>query len=290
MIHKITKDVFFLSRLFVIFFLSLFLLINYPKISYLPPLILSLYFLNSVYTYFFSKPKFFRILNVVFDIFLLPLLIFLIKKPLSLYGIVILINLYSPRKFPVAFALTAEACLLAVYFFKKEPLVLIAHLLLFTGILFSSYNFEYAAVISKERRRIKKLKKDYKTLLKEFSRYEKERRMFKNLSLVFKILRESKDPVEYLSRIKEEFGLKKIKVIPAQKIEEGIKRDYEKGILRVPVKFNLGYAEVIYELSSPFRLRDEAYVYPLAEAARLLSVMIEGFEEKRASKEVLVVG
>lgn len=290
MIHKITKDILFLSRLFVVFYLSLFLLVDYPNLDYLPPLLLSLYFFNNIYVYFFSRPKFLKVFAVIFDLSLLPGFIFLSGNLYTLYSLTILINLYSSRKFPIALLLTAEAFLLSVYYFQSNPLVLIAHLLLFTGVLFSSYNFEYVAVISKERGRIKKLKKDYNTLLKEFSNYEKERRMFKNLSLVFKILRESKEPKDYLVKIKKEFGLKKIRVIPTSSPEEGINKDYEKGILSVPVKFELGYALVIYELSSPFQLRDDVYVYSLVEAAKLLSVMIEGFEEKQESQEVLVVG
>ena len=164
MIHKITKDIFFLSRLFVVFYLSLFLLIDYPNINYLPPLLLSLYFFNNVYIYFFSRPKFLKVLAVIFDLTLLPAFIFLSGNPYTLYSLTLLINLYSSRKFPAALVLTAEASLLSVYYFQNNPLILIAHLLLFTGVLFSSYNFEYVAVIGKERRRIKKLKKDYNTL------------------------------------------------------------------------------------------------------------------------------
>ncbi len=290
MIHKITKDIFFLSRLFVVFYLSLFLLIGYPNINYLPPLLLSVYFINNIYIYFFSKPKFLRILAILFDISLIPAFIFLINNVYALYSLAILINLYTPRKFPIALVQTAFASLLSFYYFKEQPLILTAHLLLFTGVLFSSYNFEYVAVINKERKRIKKLKKDYNTLLKEFSKYEKERRMFKNLSLIFRLLRESKEPRDYLSKVRKEFGVKRIKVVPTSSAGEGVKRDYESGILIVPVKFDLGYAEIIYELNSPFQLRDEVYVYSLSEAARLLSVMIEGFEEEQISKEVLVVG
>ena len=290
MIHKITKDVFFLSRLFVVFYLSLFLLVDYPNINYLPPLLLSLYFINNIYIYFFSRPKFLKILAIFFDVTLIPAFIFLVNNVYALYSLTILIILYTPRKLPIALVQTALASLLTFYYFKEQPLILTAHLLLFTGVLFSSYNFEYVAVINKERKRIKKLKKDYNTLLKEFSKYEKERRMFKNLSLIFRLLRESKEPREYLSKVKREFGVKKIKVIPTSSADEGVRRDYEKGILAVPVKFDLGYADIIYELNSPFQLRDDVYVYSLVEAAKLLSVMIEGFEEEQISKEVLVVG
>ncbi len=290
MIHKITKDIFFLSRLFVVFYLSLFLLVDYPNINYLPPLLLSAYFINNIYIYFFSRPKFLRILAIFFDITLIPAFIFLINNVYALYSLTILINLYTPRKFPVALIQTTLASLLTFYYFKEQPLILTAHLLLFTGVLFSSYNFEYVAVINKERKRIKKLKKDYNTLLKEFSKYEKEKRMFKNLRLIFKLLRESKEPREYLSKVKREFGVKKIKVIPTSSTDGGIRKDYEKGVLIVPVKFDLGYADIIYELNSPFQLRDDVYVYSLIEAAKLLSVMIEGFEEEQISKEVLVVG
>ncbi len=290
MIHKITKDIFFLSRLFVVFYLSLFLLVDYPYINYLPPLLLSIYFINNIYIYFFSKPKFLKILAIFFDISLIPAFVFLINNIYTLYSLIILINLYASRKFSIALVQTVIASFLSIYYFKEQPLILVAHLLLFTGVLFSSYNFEYVAVINKERRRIKKLKKDYNTLLKEFSKYEKERKMFKNLSLIFQLLRESREPREYLTKVKKEFGVKRIKVVPTSSPGESITRDYKKGILSVPVKFDLGYAEIIYELSSPFQLRDEIYVYSLSEAAKLLSVIIEGFEEEQISKEVLVVG
>ncbi len=290
MIHKITRDIFFLSRLFVVFYLSLFLLVDFPRINYVPPLLLSLYFLNNIYIYFFSKPRFLKLLTVIFDISLIPAFILLSKNAYTLYALAILITLYSSRKFPLSLFQMGEAYLLSVYFFKNSPIVLIAHFLLFTAVLFSSYNFEYVTVISKERKRIKKLRKDYNLLLREFSKYEKERRMFKNLSLIFRLLRESKEPKDYLSRVRKEFGVKKIKVVPISTAEEGIRKDYDKGTLRVPVKLDMGYAEVVYELNSPFQLRDEIYVYSLAEAARLLSVMIEGFEEERSSEAVLVVG
>lgn len=290
MLHKIKRDLFFLSRLFVVFYLSFFLLIDYPNINYLPPLLLSVYFLNNVYIYFFSRPNYLRILAILFDITLIPAFIFLVNNPYALYSLVIFISLYTPRGLLIALLNTALAVLLSFYYFKEQPLLLTTHLLLFTGALFSSYNFEYVVVMNKERKRIKKLKRDYDLLLKEFSNYEKERRMFKNLSLIFRLLRESKEPREYLSKVKREFGVKKIRVIPTSLANEGIRKDYEKGILVVPVKFNLGYAEIIYELSSPFQLRDEVLVYSLVEAAKLLSVMIEGFEEEQISKEVLVVG
>ena len=290
MLHRIRRDIFFLSRLFVVFYLSFFLLIDYPNINYLPPLLLSLYFLNNVYIYFFSRPNYLRILAIIFDITLIPAFIFLVNNPYALYSLVVFISLYAPRRLLIALLNTALAVLLSFYYFKEQSLLLTAHLLLFTGALFSSYNFEYAVVMNKERKRIKKLKRDYELLLKEFSNYEKERRMFQNLSLIFRLLRESKEPREYLLKVKREFGVKKIRVIPTSLANEGIRKDYEKGILVVLVKFNLGYAEIIYELSSPFQLRDEVLVYSLVEAAKLLSVMIEGFEEEQISKEVLVVG
>jgi len=169
-------------------------------------------------------------------------------------------------------------------------LILTANLLLFLGVFFSSYNFEYATVIGKERRRILKLKKDYHILLKEFSNFEKEKKMFGNLRKIFKLLRESKDPKEYLSRVREEFNVRRIRVIPINKLDNEITTNYEEGTLIVNVKLDKGYAQVIFELDYPFRLKDQILITALIESAKLLSVMVEGFEERQEGKQALVVG
>lgn len=288
MLEKIKKDIFFVSRLFVVLYLSLFLLISYK--NYIPALILSIYFLNNIYIYFFSRPKFLRILATIFDVTLIPLFVFFSEIFLTLYALTVLISLYAWRKVSIAFLLVIVSSILALYYFYTTPLILTANLLLFLGVFFSSYNFEYATVIGKERRRILKLKKDYHILLKEFSNFEKEKRMFGNLRKIFKLLRESKDPKEYLSRVREEFNVRRIRVIPINKLDNEITTNYEEGTLIVNVKLDKGYAQVIFELDYPFRLKDQILITALIESAKLLSVMVEGFEERQEGKQALVVG
>lgn len=288
MLEKIKKDIFFVSRLFVVLYLSLFLLISYK--NYIPALILSIYFLNNIYIYFFSRPKFLRILATIFDVTLIPLFVFFSEIFLTLYALTVLISLYAWRKVSIAFLLVIVSSILALYYFYTTPLILTANLLLFLGVFFSSYNFEYATVIGKERRRILKLKKDYHILLKEFSNFEKEKKMFGNLRKIFKLLRESKDPKEYLSRVREEFNVRRIRVIPINKLDNEITTNYEEGTLIVNVKLDKGYAQVIFELDYPFRLKDQILITALIESAKLLSVMVEGFEERQEGKQALVVG
>ncbi|HID66042.1 MAG TPA: hypothetical protein EYP32_04160 [Aquificaceae bacterium] len=288
MLEKIKKDIFFVSRLFVVLYLSLFLLISYK--NYIPALILGIYFLNNIYIYFFSRPKFLRILATIFDVTLIPLFVFFSEIFLTLYALTVLISLYAWRKVSIAFLLVIVSSILALYYFYTTPLILTANLLLFLGVFFSSYNFEYATVIGKERRRILKLKKDYHILLKEFSNFEKEKRMFGNLRKIFKLLRESKDPKEYLSRVREEFNVRRIRVIPINKLDNEITTNYEEGTLIVNVKLDKGYAQVIFELDYPFRLKDQILITALIESAKLLSVMVEGFEERQEGKQALVVG
>ncbi|HIQ49086.1 MAG TPA: hypothetical protein EYH58_05590 [Aquifex aeolicus] len=288
MLEKIKKDIFFVSRLFVVLYLSLFLLISYK--NYIPALILGIYFLNNIYIYFFSRPKFLRILATIFDVTLIPLFVFFSEIFLTLYALTVLISLYAWRKVSIAFLLVIVSSILALYYFYTTPLILTANLLLFLGVFFSSYNFEYATVIGKERRRILKLKKDYHILLKEFSNFEKEKKMFGNLRKIFKLLRESKDPKEYLSRVREEFNVRRIRVIPINKLDNEITTNYEEGTLIVNVKLDKGYAQVIFELDYPFRLKDQILITALIESAKLLSVMVEGFEERQEGKQALVVG
>ncbi|HIP43269.1 MAG TPA: hypothetical protein EYG91_05145 [Aquifex aeolicus] len=290
MLEKIKKDIFFVSRLFVVLYLSLFLLISYEKIDYIPALILGVYFLNNIYIYFFSRPRFLKILSIIFDITLIPLFVFFSESFLTLYVFTILISLYAWRKVSIAFLLVITSGILAFYYLYTTPLILTANLLLFLGVFFNSYNFEYATVIGKERRRILKLKKDYHMLLKGFSNFEREKRMFGNLKKIFKLLRESKDPEDYLNRVKEEFNVKKIRVIPVNKTDNEITTNYEEGTLIVNVKLDKGYAQVIFELDYTFRLKDEILITTLIESAKLLSVMVEGFEEKQEGKQALVVG
>ncbi len=290
MLQKITRDVLFVSRLFTVFYLSLFLLLDYKTIDFTPVLILSVYFIINVYIYFFSKPPWLKLVATLFDLTLIPAYIFLSGNFLNIYAIALLITAYSPRKTLLAVLLTLEASLVALYYLYTNPLLLSATLLLFIGLLFSSYSFEYSLVMGKERKRIVKLRKNYSTLLKELSLYERERRLLRNLRRVFEILRESKDPKEYLSLLKKEFGLKKIRVVPSHDTSEEVVRDYDKGVLVVPVRFEKGKGSVIFEFDSPFRLRDEILVESLTEAAKLLKVMVEGFEESENSMKALVVG
>ncbi|NPA32356.1 MAG: hypothetical protein GXO04_01880 [Aquificae bacterium] len=290
MLEKIKKDVFFVSRLFVVLYLSLFLLISYEKIDYLPALILGVYTFNNIYIYFFSRPKFLRLIAVLFDLTLIPLFILFSESFLTLYSLTILISLYAWRKLLIAFLLVLVSGGLSFYFFHNSPLLLTAHLLLFLGVFFSSYNFEYATVVSKERKRILKLKSDYHKLLKEFSRFERERRLLANLRKIFKLLRESRDPKEYLSAIRREFGVKRISVIPTSEAPTEVLKDYESASLEVGVKLDKGYAKVVYEFDSPFLLRDELLTSSLVEATKMLPLLVEGFEQKEEGKSVLVVG
>ncbi len=290
MLQKITGDVLFVSRLFTVFYLSLFLLIDYKTIDFSPILILSVYFLVNVYIYFFSKPAWLKSVATLLDLTLIPTYILLSGNFLNLYAMALLITAYSPRKTLLAILLTFGASLVALYYLYTNPLLLSATLLLFIGLLFSSYSFEYSLIMGKERKRIVKLRKNYSTLLKELSLYERERRLLRSLRKVFEILRKSREPREYLSLLKKEFGLKKIRVVPSDGVSEEVVRDYDKGLLIVPVRFEKGRGSVIFEFDSPFRLRDEILVESLTEAAKLLGVMVEGFEESQDSVKALVVG
>lgn len=289
MIEKLTKDIYFISRLFVLLSLSLLILPNYKETNLLQISILGIYALNNVYIYIFPVPKIFKKMSVIFDVILIPLYVFLSGNFFNVYPLAILISLYSTRKIFYGIFLTALAVALSIYYFYNSPILFSANSLFFLGILFSSYNFETLYSLGKERKRILKLKKDYHKLLKEFSNYEKERRMFKNLKLVFKYLRESKEPKEYLLKVKNTFNVKKVKVIPVNEIDNEVRKDFEKGILSVNLKLEKGYAKVIYELNSPFQLRDEVLVYTLTEAARLLSIVVEGFEEGKEKAKSLTV-
>ncbi|NPB07382.1 MAG: hypothetical protein GXN96_00470 [Aquificae bacterium] len=290
MLQKITRDVLFVSRLFTVFYLSLFLLIDYKIIDFSPVLILSVYFLVNVYIYFFSKPSWLKVVATLLDLTLIPAYILLSGNFLNTYAMALLITAYSPRKTLLAVLLTLEASLVALYYLYTSPLLLSATLLLFIGLLFSSYSFEYSLVMGKERKRIAKLRKNYSTLLKDLSLYERERRLLRNLRRVFEILRESREPKEYLSLLRKEFGLKKIRVVPSDELPGEVVRDYDRGVLVVPVRFEKGQGSVIFEFDSPFRLRDEILVESLTEAAKLLRVMVEGFEENQNSVKALVVG
>ncbi|GAB6065290.1 hypothetical protein JCM9492_03820 [Aquifex pyrophilus] len=289
MLEKVKKDIFFVSRLFVSLYLSLFLIISYKNIDYLSAFLLGFYFLTNVYIYIFTRPRFLKLVSLLSDLILVPAFIFLSGSFLTLYALNILIALYSWRKPLVAFLIALSAFGLSFYYFLSLPLILTAHLLLFLGVFFSSYNFEYATVIGKERRRILKLRKDYRTLLNEFSRFERERRMFNNLRKVFKLLRESREPRDYLTGLKKEFNLRGIKVVPVREISNEVEKDFDKGTLSVNVKLEEGYAKVIYEFPLPFMLRDEVLTYTLVEAAKMLSVLVEGFEEGEEGKEAVVI-
>ena len=287
MLEKIKKDIFFVARLFVFLYLSLFLTLK--NIDYLPAFLLGFYFLTNVYIYIFTRPRFLKFISLLLDIVLVPAFIFLSGSFLTIYALAILIALYSWRKTIVAFLITLSASGLSFYYFFSLPLILTAHLLLFLGVFFSSYDFEYATVIGKERRRILKLRKDYRTLLNEFSRFEREKRMLNSLRKVFKLLRESREPKDYLTGLKKEFNLRGIKVVPVKEISNEVEKDFERGTLSVNIKLDKGYAKVIYELPLPFMLRDEVLTYTLVEAAKMLSVLVEGFGEDEKGNESVVI-
>jgi len=151
MLEKITKDVFFVARLFTLFYLSLFLVMDYEKLDFTPVSALSLYFFVSVYIYLFAKTRFLKLLALTFDLTLVPLFVYFSNNFFTLYALSLLITAYSSRKPKVALLLTLEGGLLAFYYFQHNPLLLSATLLLFVGLLFTAYNFEYAFTMAKER-------------------------------------------------------------------------------------------------------------------------------------------
>ncbi|RUM30876.1 MAG: hypothetical protein DSY32_01775 [Aquifex sp.] len=290
MLDKVKREVFFVSRLLVVLYLSIILLISYENVNYVAAGILSVYFLINVYVYFFSKPRILMLISPFLDLALIPAYIFFSKILYSLYAMGILISAYAWRKPILAGVLLLETYGLTFVYFSGHYLLMIAHFILFLALFFSSYNFEYATVVGKERKRILKLKKNYHKLLKEFSNFEREKRMFSNLRKILRLLRESKEPKDYFEGLKREFNVKKISVIPVNEVKGEEVFDYDRGILSVFVKLDKGYAKVVYELDSPFRLRDPILIQALVEGAKLLSLYVEGFEEDAKGKQVLVVG
>jgi len=290
MLDKVKREVFFVARLLVVLYLSILLLMSYEKINYFAVGILSIYFLINVYIYFFSRPRILRVISPFLDITLIPAFVFLSETYFSLYSLGILISVYAWRKPFLAGTLLLEAYGLTFKYFSAAYLLMISHFIFFLALFFTSYNFEYATVMGKERSRFLKLKRNYHKLLKEFSNFEREKRMFGNLRKILKLLRECKEPKDYFEGLKREFNVKRISVIPVNEINGEKVFDYERGTLSVFVKLDRGYAKVVYELDSPFRLRDPVLVEALIEGAKLLGLYVEGFSENQEGKQVLVVG
>ncbi|AAC07660.1 hypothetical protein [Aquifex aeolicus] len=290
MLDKVKREVFFVARLLVVLYLSTLLLISYENVNYIAVGILSVYFLINVYVYFFSKPRILQLISPFLDIILVPAFVFFSKILYSIYALGVLISVYAWRKPVLAGIILLETYGLAFFYFSGHYLLMISHFILFLALFFTSYNFEYATVVGKERKRILKLKKNYHKLLKEFSNFEREKRMFSNLRKILKLLRESKEPKDYFEGLKREFNVKRISVIPVNEVEGEEVFDYDKGTLSVFVKLDRGYAKVVYELDPPFRLRDPVLIQALVEGAKLLSLYVEGFEESAEGKQVLVVG
>ncbi|NPB07137.1 MAG: hypothetical protein GXO03_06000 [Aquificae bacterium] len=283
---KLTRDVLFLARLFTLLYLALFLFLHYERLPFEAVSALSVYFLANVLVYLFTRTRLFKRLAVLLDLTLVPLFVYFTRSPLALFSIGVLVAAYASRKPGVALLLSAEGALLAFLFFKENPLVLSAVVLFFIGVLFASYNFEYAVVMSKERKQINKLRRNYRLLLKELSELERERKRFALTEKLFELVTQHREPESYLEAIKKTFGLKSVKVVPARRPEEEVLKDPERGVLVVFVKFDRGYGSVVYELGEPFRLADPYLEEALVKAAKLLTLLVEGFEREAGSVTV----
>ncbi len=233
----------------------------------------------SVLIYFY-EPKNQHLRNF-HDAVFVPLLILISGVPQSVYVSMPYVVMHINRNSKISFIILASSILLAFHYTSDIPESLFPTLILLMTGLISGLAPDFTEAVSKKRSSMLKLKRSYNTLIKDFSRWERDRRELRMNKFIIEEAIRSRDFEDFMKRIKEELGVKTIHVLPERVLNsQEPYRDYEKGILTVPVILEEAYAKVLFELEDPFQLKDEELVEALVRVARMLSLFITGFSEE----------
>ncbi len=234
--------------------------------------------------YYFYPPKR-EVLKSLLDIVFVPGLILISGSAVSVYSAVPFIVLYINRSYKASIVMLIAAVALTFYHMHTTPQDMFPTLILLMTSLISGLAPDLTETISKKRASMLKLKRSYNTLLKDFSRWERDRRELQVNRFLVELALKSEDLASFMYGVRESFDLRHIYILPKRKVEDmSYSKDYENGALSVPVKLEEGFAVVVFELEDPFHLKDELLVKSLVQAASMVSLFISGFSEEYYTK------
>ncbi|SHK43817.1 hypothetical protein [Thermocrinis minervae] len=233
-----------------------------------------------IFAYDFLRPGRFKLLSKYVDALFLPYLSLTSHNPYSFLAPLSLSIFFSNRNVFVSLILFWSS--VGIGLFTGASLII---LLPFLAMYIASLSPDLIQSIRKERHYIVELKKAYSELTKQLGRLEKERVLYKKFYDLMDKAFESKDLVEYLTAIKEEFSLRAIHIIPVKSLSSLKKQiDTSRNALVVPVVLEEGYAHVVFYFNSPFELHDLELLNLLEKSAKLINLFVLGFEEGNHEK------
>ena len=230
-------------------------------------------------------------INKFIDLAFVPLMAFISGELNSVFSLIPLIVLHTNRNPIAAGLILLSGAALAVYTLAGNPIPLFSTLILLIAASMSAMAPDLIGTIRKEKESIKELRKAYKKLLRDFGKWEKDRRELDHIKFLIKVSTESQDVRDFLKGVKARFRVRKIHLIPKREIESYTPiMDREKGILSVPVKLEEGNALIIFEMESPFQLNDELVVSSLETAGRMVSLFVAGFKDSSSAGRAINIG
>ncbi len=282
-----------LNKTFLITFSRFLLFAFFTLHSFLHPLgyiqkaviiVLSSFYLSAALVNYFYPPKL-RGLNDYMDfVFLLPLVL-LSGNPLSAFAFLMPSAFNFPKNpLPVIFSVLF-ATAFSVYFFGLKGLLVFP---LALALSLSPSSADLFKSVQRERGYFLELRKAYRSLQRELSAFEREKKDKERLLGLFQLL-DSKEAEEYLKGVKKMFQLKAIKVMPLKDILlEEFLTDQTNLTLSVPVRLEEGNALVVFYLNHPAELMDRELRENLIRCAKLLNLYIAGFEGKEQAVKLAV--
>jgi hypothetical protein len=282
-----------LNKVFLITFsrFLLFLFFTLHALLYLPGyiqkavlvVISSLYLSTALVNYFYSF-KLRRLNDYIDFVFLLPLAFFS-GEPLAIFSLLVP-SLFSFPKNLVPLSISVlSATALGIYNFGLKGL-LVFPLTLALGI--SPSSVELLRSLQRDRGYFGELRRAYRSLQRELSALEREKRQKETLLKLLELL-DSKGPEEYLKGVKEMFKLKAIKVFSLK--DSSAKEcliDQSTLTISVPVGLEEGSALVVFYLNHPAELMDAELKENLSRCAKMLKLYITGFESKEQAVKIAV--
>jgi hypothetical protein len=269
----------------------LFLFFTLHALLYLPGyiqkavlvVISSLYLSTALVNYFYSF-KLRRLNDYIDFVFLLPLAFFS-GEPLAIFSLLVPSLFSFPKNLVPLFISVLSATALGIYNFGLKGL-LVFPLTLALGL--SPSSVELLRSLQRDRGYFGELRRAYKSLQRELSALEREKRQKETLLKLLELL-DSKGPEDYLSGVKEMFQLKAIRVFSLK--DSSVKEcfiDQSTLTISVPVSLEEGNALVVFYLNHPAELMDAELKENLSRCAKMLKLYIAGFEGKEQAVKIAV--
>ncbi len=241
--------------------------------------LIAVYFSLSAITYF-SDGRF-REAGKFLDIPFLPFLIYLSGTSISVFALIPQIVLHTRRNAPVSIVLLAIGLMLTAFYYHSNVIHMLSVMVLMVSSPVSALVPDLTALIKKEREEKENLRKSYKRLISDYGRWERDRRELEAVSFLIDTSTESPDVRDFLKRVKERFGIKRVHILPKREIgSEDSYMDRERGLLSVPVRLEEGGAVVIFEMEEAVQLNDDLVVSTLKKAGRMINLYIQGFTDE----------